>query len=119
MTDRKVGLFVTKIFITQIFIKVSIMSNTQEKPLVHTEEQLLFIDKLKAGAFPHLDCYLTINNYFDLNNDGEFSHVDTHVAYMVFLTGYQAGKNSGVLVEDPSEVKGKVNALDHVDLNLD
>ena len=53
--------------------------------------QLAFIEALKEKKFPSLDCYLTINNYVGLDENGEFEHIDTHVAFKVFEAGYFAG----------------------------
>ena len=37
--------------------------------------QLAFIEALKEKKFPSLDCYLTINNYISLDENGEFVEV--------------------------------------------
>lgn len=53
--------------------------------------QLAFIEALKEKKFPSLDCYLTINNYISLDENGEFEHIDTYVGFKVFEAGYFAG----------------------------
>lgn len=57
----------------------------------YSPAQLAFIEALKEKKFPSLDCYLTINEYLSLDENGEFEHIDTHVAFKVFEAGYFSG----------------------------
>lgn len=62
----------------------------------HTPVQLAFIEAIQGRKIPLIDNFLTINNYFNLDQDsGEFEHIDTHAAFLVFQAGYLACKAEG------------------------
>lgn len=64
----------------------------------YTDLQLAFIEAIQGKKIPLIDNFLTINNYFELEpTTGEFEHIDTHAAFLVFAAGYEAAKN----VADP------------------
>lgn len=65
---------------------------TQQKTNEYSKTQLAFIDKLKANAFPQIANFFTINTYLNLNDDDEFEHIDTHVAFKIFELGVLVGQ---------------------------
>lgn len=61
----------------------------------YTETQLAFIEAIKDKKIPLVDNFLTIGNIFDLDqNTGEFEHIDTHVAFLIFQAGFVANSIS-------------------------
>lgn len=90
--------------------------NTQKAPKTLTPIQQAFIDAVKGKKIPLIDNFLTINNYFDIYEDsGEFSHIDTHAAFLLFHAGYIAGGH-GVFHGLLNELNKQAENSDNIDL---
>lgn len=54
----------------------------------YTPVQQAFMEAVAAGAFPQINYYFSINDYFSLNSSGDFENTDTYVAFKIFEAGY-------------------------------
>ncbi|URG13826.1 hypothetical protein [Acinetobacter phage vB_AbaS_TCUP2199] len=66
----------------------------------YTAVQSAFIDAINNDQIPLLHHYFTINEYFGLNDDGEFEHIDTYAAFKIFEAGYVLSKAENEPLED-------------------
>jgi len=74
---------------------MNIFPHPEEATLVepeYTAVQSAFIDAVNNNQIQLLHHYFTINEYFGLNDDGEFEHIDTYAAFKIFEAGYVLSK---------------------------